>query len=303
MDDQKSTKPKILFYYVFRDHIERVWECLKSPQITCEALKPTVEAIPVLKGSDYSEVGTVTQFWWKGTMYNEFEVKEVINTKNYKMIRQYTTLLEPLPLKYTYISHLYWNSHDQTTLFKSELIYEDLDAFKVMDLTYTKQSKIDFCKGFENYMAKKLEDLFQFESILINIDIEALWQVITDWDLFQKLVPFIGEEIKHEGNPLQIGSKIHINNSIINSQYSLHVKKVLNEAEKKEYILESTESTQPLCPKQNLIFSLLTIKKNFTSITFKHEFKENIKHSLINSVSEEKKNILLELKKKLEKKI
>jgi len=303
MDDHKNTKPKMLSYYVFRDHIERVWECLKSPEITCEALRPTVEAITVLKGSDYSEVGTVVQFWWKDIMFSVFEVKEVINTKNYKMIRHFSTKLEPHTFKYTYISHLYWNTHDQTTLFKTELIFEDLDALKVMDLTISKQQKLDFCTGFENHMAKKLEDLFQFESILINIDIEALWQVITDWSLFQKLVPFIGEEIKHEGNPLQIGSKIHINNITINSEYSLHVKKVLNEAEKKEYILECTESTQPLCPKQNLIFSLLTIKKNLTSLTFKHEFKENIKYSLINTVSEEKKNILLELKKKLEKKI
>ena len=141
------------------------------------------------------------------------------------------------------------------------------------------------------------------EQKLINIEIEALWQVVTDWNLFQKHVPFIGEEINHEGNPLQIGSKIHIKNNTINSGFSLDVKKVLNEVEKKEYILECTESTQPLCPKQNLIFSLLTIKKNLTSLTFKHEFKENIKYNLIYSVSEEKKNILLELKKKLEKKI
>jgi uncharacterized protein YndB with AHSA1/START domain len=303
MDDHKSTKPKILFYYVFRDHIERVWECLKSPEITAKSLKPKVDTLTILKGSDFSEVGTVFQFWWKDEMFSEFEVKEVINTKNYKMIREYTTKLEPLSFKYTFTSHLYWNTHDHTTLFKSELIFDDLEALKVIDLKFTKQEKIDFCNGFENHLATRLDDLFQFESILINIDIEALWQVITDWNIFQKHVPFIGEEIKHEGNPLQIGSKIHIKNNSINSEFSLNVKKVLNEAEKKEYVLELTESTQPQCPKQNLILSLLTIKKFLTSLTFKHEFKENTKYNLIHSVSEEKKNILLELKKKLEKKI
>jgi ribosome-associated toxin RatA of RatAB toxin-antitoxin module len=301
MDTQKNIKPKLIFYYVFKDHIDRVWDCFKSPEIYVEALKQQANTMTITKGSDYSEVGTTVEFNWKNEIFNVFEVKEVINTKNYKMNKLYSTKLEPLDFKYTYINHFYWNTHDQTTLYKNELIFENFDALKIIDFKFNKQEKFNLCKYIESYLSQKLDDLFQYESILINVDLDTLWQVVTDWRLFQRHVPFIAEEINIQGNPTDVGAVINVRHNAKNNKYSLKVLKVENEIDKKEYDLELFDA-QPVCPKQILKFSLLAINKNHTLLSFKHEFKEMIKHNLINSIAEEKKNILLELKKKLEKK-
>jgi hypothetical protein len=301
MDSQKNIKPKLIFYYVFKDHIERVWHCFKTPEIYEKAVKPQADKMTIIKGSDYSEVGTTVEFNWKNEIFSVFEVKEVINTKNYKMIKLYSTKLEPLDFKYTYISHFYWNTNDQTTLFKNELIFDNFEALKIIDFKYNKQEKLDTCRNLENFLSQKTDDLYQFESILINVELDILWKVITDWRLFQKHVSFIAEEVQIQGDPVQIGSIIHIKHNSKNSKYSLKVLKVENEIEKKDYELELFDA-HPTCPEQILKFSLLAINKNHTLLSFKHEFKEMIKYNLINSIAEEKKNILLELKKKMEKK-
>lgn len=301
MDNQKNIKPKLIFYYVFKDHIDRVWECFTSPEIYSAALKQQADSMNIIKGSTYSEVGTQVEFNWKNEIYSIFEVKEVKDSKNYKMNKLYSIKLEPLDFKYTNINHFYWNTHDQTTLYKNELIFDDLEALKIVDFKFNKQEKLGVCKHLENHLSQKLDNLNQFESILINVEIETLWQVITDWKLFQKHVPFIAEDIQLEGNPNEIGANIHIKHLAKNSRYSLKVLKVDNDIEKKDYDLELFNA-QPVCPKQFLKFSLLAINKNHTLLSFKHEFKEMIKYNLINSIAEEKKNILIELKKKLEKK-
>jgi hypothetical protein len=301
MDSHKNMKPKLIFHYVFKDHIERVWDCFKSPEIYANSVKTQAKSMTVTKGSDYSEVGTTVEFYWKDEIYNEFQVQEVINTKYYKMNKLYSTKLEPLDFKYTFVNHFYWNTNDQTTLYKNELIFDDIGALKIIDFKFNKQEKLDSCRHIENYLSQKIDDLFQFESILINAEIESLWQVIKDWKSFQKKVPFIAEEVEHEGDTLKIGSKIHVNHPSKNSRYSLKVLRVEDQDEKKELELELFDA-KPACPKQILKFSLLAINKNHTLFSFKHEFKEMIKYILINSIAEQKKNILTELKKNMEKK-
>jgi len=300
MDSQKNMKPKLIFHYVFKDHIERIWECFKSPEILANAVKIQAKKMTVTKGSDYSEVGTTVEFYWKDEIYNEFQITEVVNTKYYKMNKLYSTKLEPLDFKYTYINHFYWNTSDHTTLYKNELIFDDVDALKIIDFKFNKQEKLELCKYIENYLSKKIENLYQFESILINVELERLWEVIKDWRIFQRKVPIIAEEIQHEGDPLLIGSIIHVSHPSKNSSYSLRILRVEDQEDKKELELELFDS-KPNCPKQVLKFGLLSLNKNHTLLSFKHEFKEVIKYILINSIAEEKKNILSELKKNMEK--
>ena len=69
--------------------------------------------------------------------------------------------------------------------------------------------------------------------------------------------------------------------------------------ERREDVLECFEA-EPVSPKQELKFSLIYVNENNTYLSFIHEFKDPIKYELINSIARDKKNILKELKKRLE---
>ena len=300
-----STKKKndvnLIFSYVFKDNINRVWDCFRLPEIFNQTIKNKADNITILNGKHYGEVGTEVEYQWKNSMIIRFEVKEVINKEFYKRIRFYSTKIEPFDFKYSCVFHLHWNTIDKTTLFQHELIFDDPNSLKIIDLKHNKQEKMEMCKIIEKILAKRTEDLYQFESIIINTNIEKVWEVISDWKIFQKYVPIIGEQVDFEGgDPKVVGCRINIGHLSKNTKFSLKVLECLNSTDRKEYVLECLEG-EPVSPKQELHFCLILVNEQITYLSFKHQFKESIKYELISSISREKKHILKELKKGIER--
>lgn len=299
-NNRKFKEMSLLCSYVYKDSIQRVWDCFRNPEIFNDTLKENAENITMLQGKDYGEVGTVVEFEWKNSFVIMFEVKEVVNTEFYKKIRFYTTKVYPLDLKYTCIFHFYFNTIDKTTLFQHELIFDDVNALKIIDHKHNKQEKLEICRKIEKFLAKRTEDLIDFESIIINRNIETVWGVISNWKNFQNYVPSIAEKVNfEEGAPKTVGSRIIIENPSKKSKYSLKVLKYDVSTERREYVLECYEA-EPVSPKQELKFSLIYVNENNTYLSFIHEFKDPIKYELINSIARDKKQILKDLKKKLE---
>ena len=69
------------------------------------------------------------------------------------------------------------------------------------------------------HMVTSVEDLKQYESIIVNFPIERVWKIVSNWKIFHKLVPCISEEIEFRGNPEGVGGIIiHI---MINEIFNL----------------------------------------------------------------------------------
>jgi hypothetical protein len=298
--NKKFKEMSLLCSYVYKDSIQRVWDCFRLPEIFNQTLKDNAENITMLKGQNYGEVGTVVEFEWKNSFVITFEVKEVVNTECYKKIRFYTTKVYPMDLKYTCTFHFYWNTIGKTTLFQHELTFDDSSALKVIDQKHNKQEKLEICKKIEKFLSKRVQDLSEFESVIINRNITIVWEVISNWKNFQNYVPIIAERVEFEdGAPKVVGSRINIENPSKKSKYSLKVLKCESSNDKREYVVECLEA-EPVSPRQELHFCLVLVNENITYLSFKHEFKEPIKYELINSITRDKKHILKELKKRLE---
>jgi len=297
----KKNDVNIIFSHVFKDNINRVWDCLRLPEIFNLTIKDKADNIIILNGKNYGELGTQVEYQWKDLMRIRFEVQEVINEEFYKRIRFYSTKIEPLNLKYSCVFHLHCNTIDKTTLFQHELIFDDPNFLKTIDLKHNKQEKMEMCKKIEKILSKRTEDLYQFESIMINTNIEKVWRVISDWKIFQEYVPIIAEQVDFEGgDPKTVGCRINIGHLSKNTKFSLKVLQCLNTIDKKEYVLEYLDG-EPVSPKQELDFSLVLVNEQITYLSFKHQFKESIKYELISSIAREKKHILKELKKRIER--
>lgn len=301
MESQKKINDmRLICSYVYNDSIQRVWNCFRLPEIFNLTIKDNADHITLIKGQHYGEVGTEVEFGWKNSFVVRFQVQEVINTEIYKKIRFYTSRIYPLDFKYSCVFHFYWNTIEKNTLFQHELIFDDPNALRVIDYKHNKQEKLDMCRMIEKILSKRTEDLIQFESIIINTNIEKVWDVISDWKTFQTYVPLIAEQVDYGGDdPRNVGTRINIEHPSKYSKFSLRVIKSLNTEEKKEYFLELFKA-EPISPKQDLKFSLIFVNDDITYLSFKHEFREPIKFELINSITREKKHILKELKKRME---
>ncbi len=186
----KDKNYSVVCTYVYKDSIQRVFDCYRTPRIFHSVLKHA-GTIEIKKGEFYSEIGTVVVLGWKNVFSVEFEVQAVVDKENYKMLKYYTTKVEPFDLKYTLCFHFYWNSVENCTLFVHEMTFDNSEALKTLDLNHDRKEKLEIFQGIEKILLKLSKDLFQDESILIETDINSLWTIITDWRKLKFYVPFV----------------------------------------------------------------------------------------------------------------
>ena len=160
-------------------------------------------------------------------------------------------------------------------------------------------------KKIEEQLFYDTQNLNQEESIIINADIESLWNIITDWTIFNKHVSQVGENIEYNGIPNAVGTCMKITYNTTKSFSNLRViysnKNKSKNIKEYEFIEECIDG-KPKYPIQHCIFKMIKINSKFTYLNFKHEFKQPVRFDLIRIIGIEKKNILLGLKNSIEDK-
>jgi hypothetical protein len=227
---------------------------------------------------------------------------EVIDTYHYKKINWRVHATNP-ELVYDYCYNLHLNTIDKTTLLVWDVIYvETVSMPKKLRDSYDYVRK-ELLKRYDAHLKKNIDDLYQCESIIINAEREKIWNIITNWKKFQKIVPILADEISYEGDPLQINTHLilkWINKKMTCSLKVLEVNKK-NLIDEWDYVLECFDGT-PKVPLQELHFKLIDLTNKSTFVQFQHIFKETLKYDLIESVGKDKKHILSSLKNYFEKK-
>jgi hypothetical protein len=258
------------------------------------------DIIQIKNGSHYGEIGTILKLGWKNIFKVHFEVTDVVDTETYKRITFYTRKVKPYDLKYTLNFTFYWNSVESSTLFVHEMIFDNPESMKVIDLNHDKKEKLEMFQAIEKILKQRTEDIVQLETILIRKNIKEVWETILDWNKFKALVPMIADSVSYEGPVGQVGSLIHCKDATKKVEFDLKI--ILcdsSDSDNYQHHLECV-GTSLRCPMQKLEFSLVKISVNNTFLEFKHKFKENVTDEHIQTVSKSKVKILTNLKKGLE---
>lgn len=292
-------KNKIVCSYIFKDDINRVYECFANPEIFHTFINQA-EDIALLKGKNYGEIGTKAKFSWKGKIEISYSVVESINTPNYKKIMIHAICSKPIEMNYWLNWHFMKNTNDNSTLFMHDMIFQNAENMKYIDCAYDLQEKQEMYKKIETYLANSTKGLRQFESLLIKNSIEVIWSTITNWKELSKIAPNIADKVTYKGDKYSIGTKIFVEDSLKKTSYTLQIVHVDDEDEfKKRFCLEVLDDC-PKIPSQKLIFEFVKINSTNTFVSLEHLFTKPIKHDLIYSISKNKTVILSEIKKKLE---
>lgn len=298
-----ESKEKQTSTYVYEDHIERVFEAFTSFNVYNKIMKDLfIKEIVITNGKSYAEVGTSGIYFWKNGNFLKFEVLEVESTKNAKKVvfRVHNHEDPSFKVDYKLYKYFYWNAQEFKTLFVQDMIFDIPMEMSDMDMKLNEIYKMKVFKNMEKYLISHPENLFQEETIVIRRSVETVWDIFTNWNLFNKYVPSIGDKVVYDGNPLEVNSIMHVYHFSKNIEHHLKVAKVkIDKKNNREYILNFFAGT-PRSPKQDLKFKFISAGENICIVSFKHIFKEYVKSKHMQYISKEKSNLLTLLKSKLE---
>jgi hypothetical protein len=290
---------KIRTCYVYKDSIERVFNVLTDNPSMFSLFKDHSKNMHFSKGKGFSEEGSILEFNWKDLFNIKIKVEHIFDGKNEKRLFLHGYKVIPLNITYWTNYLLYRSTCDNYTVLIFEDVAGDNKSFSIIDEAYTINEKLSIGKQIKNILKNNTINLFQEESLVINIDIEYVWKVITDWEIFKLLVPSIGEHIEYEGKSTKIGSYLTIKFENYKNYNKLRVIKSNINGKFREYDLEYVDGI-PKNPLQIIQFKLIVINKNCTYLSFKHDFKEPVSFESIVKLGTEKQKILSILKNKLE---
>ena len=295
----ESDTNKITFTYLFEDNIKRVFNCFKTPEIFNQTLKHA-EEIDIKDGNNYDELGTQVKFSWNKIFSVNFIVKQVIDKNYYKKITFYANEVKPFNTLYTLNFHFYNNTIDNSTLFVHEMIFDDELGLNILGKNHDNGEKIEMCEEIDRILKKNIDELFQYESIIINNNLSIVWKYISDWNSLIKLAPLIGDSVNYNGNIYDLGTIVNIGDSIKKTFFELRLIKCESNSNFQKSIVFECFNASPNSPRQELNFEFIKCNENTTFVSFKHIFLEPIKYKLIKSISKNKVLILNEIKNKLE---
>jgi hypothetical protein len=295
MDNIKNGT-KLLIKYTFNDTIDRVFHIITNVDLHRQYMVNYVDKMELTKGTSLAELDAEVSFTWCKTLNLEMKVIAVTNTDSYKRIKLRLLNMTGY-MDFDVIHSLYNDSISGATLYVKETVIRipNKPPSKEEIEEYRKQH-LDIFAKMKDCLKMTTVNLEQTESIIVDVSRELLWKCITDWRVFAKLVPGLANEVVYRGDPRSVGSLMFIKTDSL--QCNLRVIK----SEKLEFVLESFAS-QPVSPLQELIFNFYEIDENKTYLCFKHKFKEAIEFKYFKNLVENKKQILLNLKKQVEKNI
>jgi hypothetical protein len=294
----KLSNPSMLFSYVYNHHITRLFRYWSKKETIIEQLKQTATDINFINGSSIGEVGTIIEFLWKDTLAVKIEVTSVVLKEHFKRVVFYVTCPMHFSLSYTAVFSFYCNSSDDSTFYQHENIFENPDAMKIIDKKHDTEDKLKSCHILENILIQNTDDLYQFESVLIESGINTVWKIVSDWNGWKNVDETI-EDVEYKGNKYEIGTKILINDATKKSKYTLQIIHFDKKKNEREIHFVSVDGDSNY-PRQILKLYLYSINRKYTFFSFKHEFKEYVKHASISAISSQKKKILYVLKERLE---
>ena len=204
MDAQQN---KVTVSYIFNHSISNVWNVIKDVRESDKILTNIRTDLKFLNGSNSYEKGSIFRFKWRKMSLITFLVDDVIDTEEYKKLTIKCIKTDPIDMRYVFTYHLYINTTDNNTLLVWEIF---------LDSSYTVSNQEELCKlemedlfdKIDSHLTLIIKEVYQNESIILNVKRNKLWAIISNWNILQKIVPFIADEVVYDGVPDEVDSNL-----------------------------------------------------------------------------------------------
>jgi hypothetical protein len=278
------------FNHVYDDHIERVFELYKSPKHFQQIHHPFMTGLQMKKGNSLIQIGSNFNFKWKEKIFVESEVVEVINEQTYKMIKLCLYDIKDSANIYFIYFKLNWLSTDNATLLTHICEFQTAQQLSIIQLHCDYKEKMLLFENSSKYLKTLTHYLEQSESIVLDIGLKRLWEIITDIKGFAKHVPILADSIEERDN------NIRITKDNLVSHFKV-TKKHFNE-EVSDFVIQGV--CTPGTVEKEMWFTLISLdNSNKCLLIMRHVFYNPIPVSCFDELSHSKQVILKNLKNAL----
>jgi hypothetical protein len=291
--------------YIFKDSIERVFEVFRNPIYLEKAYeKYGLQINPKNNPRDkFDTKGAVFDHYLKKSdSYCQLIVENSCNEENRKMLQIRSINVTPFNFTYRLKMCFYWCSiMNQTILFEEVLFLHNRQDYFTQELlkTYDAQKEIR-CKAVESFLKEFTFKLNQCESVIIDREFEETSKSVLNMNKFIKLSPSMGDKVILSNMNCKVGSEILLFSEGEKSCLKVIRNEMMDDKVFFELELINHGKTRKM-PKQILQFTLIRIAEDKTFLSFVHVFVDPIRFSTISKMETNKKKILFDLKKNLEK--
>lgn len=303
-DNRKFIFPKkISGIYTYNYPLNSMFLILRDFDLMSDYFSDIRSKITFLNGKNTYTIGNKFSFNWYYQTNLNLTVKEVIDEDYYKRI---TWLIDAdqwnISYYYTYTAQA--NTLHKSTILIWDIIYED--PFK---LPFTKTTLKDYhrimlesCKRFNLYIKDHFIDIDQTESLTINCERKLIWNNLINLNKLYQFNPNNNLIFEYEHDNLRENTLIKVKDVNNNSLGTFVVKNILEGIQEEIWSFElDLDKENNILPIQNIYFTIYELAENKNFLIIKHKFKNFIKMKHINELSEDKKQILINLKDYLEK--
>ena len=295
----------LLSNHIFKDSIERIYEVFRNPTYLEQAFqKFNLQITPLNNPNDKFDTKNATFNYalLSSNISCKLIVEHSINEEHYKLIQIRSISEYPCEFVYRLKLIFYWCSIMKQTVYKEEvtLLYKHSD-YLTQELinTYDEQANMRF-KIIDKYLKEFTFKLNQCESVIINSNFEETCKGVSNMNVFIQLSPSLGDRVILSNMNNKVGSEILL---VIEGEKT-YFKIIRNEyvEDKLFFELEIIDKEHKRkMPKQIVQFTLIKITEKQTFLSFVHVFIDPIRFSTISKMETNKKKILSDLKKNLER--
>jgi len=222
VNTEKKKEYSLISNHIFNFKIIYVWQLICHPAKLMSALGEWVDKIEYFESPNNKKelffdapmkfkVGSLLNFRFKSIFLCELKILEINENEFCNRIVIGSQVKYPISFKYRIIYNLFWNSVEENTLLIHEIICDDVSTNMFnRDPEENKKERLIMFKKIEEMLSNDIKALHQEESIILDISLDKLFEIVTDWRIFRQYVEQICNEIYYNGDPQKIGSEMKI---------------------------------------------------------------------------------------------
>ena len=287
--EMNSLPKKYEASYVFTDCITRIWPLINDIK-NIETIIPSEQLSTIL----IDECNSPFE-------YSIMEMSSLECTKKVTCQIKKKNIQTQLSANFSLVS----NTLDNTTLFTICLMLVNPNIDKSIQPTVVQNCKnlcITVIENVEKILKEDPVAQYEYESTEIECPIEILWDFLVTFDFIKvKCV----SDLKYEGEVGKVGTIVSWNFIHQDGKSELaqcRIVKANNDPKRKKWIFCIVPFDGP-SKNQEVKFTLINLGNGMTFISFYHKFNETVGQEQLIHLQEQKKEMLMEIKKNLEAKV
>ena len=314
----KQSNLKYYFTYTFKESLDNIYSTFSNVKtFNNEIFLNFFSNISFSHSENLDEEGNILKFCWKNFYNIQLLCTQKTASKNFKSFTVKTiSISEFVNGNFSLKCKFFYNSCERNTLLVLEFFFDFDIGYELFKEEISNNELINICNNIDEIEMKSKKNIEQIESIIINSNINNVWNLITDFEKcfngnykninVVKLIVVNEKGEKIIGNKLLIGNIIKVIKDENKTISDLIITDIKIDKESCYYKIEmETKNNEKfnndfIILKQNVIFGVKKLEENISFLYIKHLTKDFISDEKLNTLSLIKKKLLLSYKMMLE---